>query len=71
MSDEQQPFHLRGMQDFYRVIRMLRVMHSEARHMALFAAEFWTDEELERSERAGDTPGNPGVLPTAGMRAAH
>jgi hypothetical protein len=47
---------------FYRTVTLLRLMSSERRHMALYAAEFWSHEKLMEGEAAGDLPGNPGAL---------
>lgn len=49
--------------EFFDVVKRLKAMpSSELRYMALFAAEFWSDDELRGRESDGDLPGNPGVL---------
>jgi hypothetical protein len=49
--------------EFCDVVRALRKMHEQYRHMALFAATFWSDKRLEQAERNGDVPGRDRGLP--------
>jgi hypothetical protein len=54
--------YTRGL-EFFDVVKRLRAMpSSELRFMALFAAEFWSDDELRGRQADKDLPGNPGVL---------
>jgi hypothetical protein len=46
--------------NFYDVVRLLRAMHPKCRMMALYAASFWSEDELIDSEANGDVPGRPG-----------
>jgi hypothetical protein len=48
--------------DFHHVARLLRQMEPRFQLMALYAAQFWSDERLEGAERAGDVPGRPSEL---------
>jgi hypothetical protein len=41
--------------EFRAVVHMLRALPSRDRHMALFAAEFWSEERIEEMELAACT----------------
>lgn len=48
--------------NFFSAVRLLRAMHPRFAMMALYAAQFWSDEKLDDAELAGDLPGRPGAV---------
>ena len=50
------------MRHFYRIVKILRALPPRYQHLALFAAEFWSDEQIEQAAINGDLPGQPGAL---------
>jgi hypothetical protein len=48
--------------NFFDVVHLLRQLEPRYQLMALFAAQFWSDEKLEAAERNGDLPGRDGEL---------
>jgi hypothetical protein len=46
--------------NFYQIVRTLRRIGPRYAMLAVYAAQFWSDERLDDSEKAGDVPGRPG-----------
>jgi hypothetical protein len=46
--------------NFHHVVRLLRAMGPRYAMLAVYAAQFWSDEKLDDAEREGDLPGRPG-----------
>jgi hypothetical protein len=55
--------------EFCRAVYQLRQLHPEHRIMALYAANFWSEERLLAAGENGDAPGRPGEFakPTAAV----
>jgi hypothetical protein len=47
---------------FFEAIRLLRMMPRRWQSYASHAAEFWSDERLQKAELNGDVPGQNGAL---------
>jgi hypothetical protein len=58
MSDETPNFHF--------VVRLLRAMPARNRLLAVYAAEYWSDDRLDDAERDGDLPGRPNEVAQRG-----
>jgi hypothetical protein len=48
--------------DFHHVVALLRRMGPRYQLMALYAAQFWSDEKLETAAANRDLPGRPGEV---------
>lgn len=48
--------------DFYNTVRTLKRLDPRHQMLALYIAQFWSDDRLEEAERTGDLPGQPGML---------
>jgi hypothetical protein len=48
--------------DFYNVVRSLKGLDQRHQMLALYMAQFWSDERLVEAEQTGDLPGRPGEL---------
>jgi hypothetical protein len=48
--------------DFHHVVQLLRQLEPRFQLMALYAAQFWSEEKLEDSAVNGDLPGRPGEI---------
>jgi hypothetical protein len=51
---------------FFETIRLLRTMPRRWQSYASHAAEFWSDERLQKAEINGDVPGQNGALTPEG-----
>ncbi|MFZ1969188.1 hypothetical protein [Bradyrhizobium sp.] len=48
--------------DFYKAVRSLKGLDPRHQMLALYMAQFWSNERLMEAEQAGDLPGQPGML---------
>jgi hypothetical protein len=48
--------------DFYNAIDALKRLDPRHQMLALYMAQFWSDERLAEAKQTGDLPGQPGML---------